>query len=73
MQVPDDELMRLPVFRYYFPVADRFGRPISAYRMVTGYEFLKLTGLDPTKRDRFYNDEHFRRVQPELDRALSIA
>ena len=41
------EVMKLPVFRYYFPVADEYGRPISAYRMVTGNEFLKITGIDP--------------------------
>lgn len=66
----ESEAMKLPIFRYYFPVADRHGRPVSAYRMVTGDEFLKLTGINPVKRDRFDNDAQFMRVQPELYRAL---
>lgn len=69
----ESEAMKLPIFRYYFPVADEYGRPMSAYRMVTGDEFLKITGIDPLKCDRFVNYEHFRRVQPELYRALRTA
>ena len=69
----ESEAMKLPIFRYYFPVADRHGRPVSAYRMVTGDEFLKLTGINPVKRDRFKDERHFMSVQPELYRALSIA
>ena len=71
--MPKSEAMKLPIFRYYFPVADEHGRPVSCYRMVTGDEFLKLTGINPVKRDRFDNDAHFMRVQPELYRALRTA
>lgn len=66
------EVMKLPIFRYYYHVADEYGRPISAYRMVTGNEFLKITGIDPLV-NRFKDEEHFRRVQPELYRALRTA
>ena len=69
----DSEAMKLPIFRYYFPVADRYGRPISSYRMVTGDEFLKLTEIYPIERDRIENDERLKRAQPELCRALCIA
>lgn len=66
------EAMKLPIFRYYYPVADEYGRPISAYRMVTGDEFLKITGIHPL-HNRFADNEHFRRAQPELYRALRTA
>lgn len=71
--MPDSELMKLPIFRYYFPVADRYGRPVSSYRMVTGHEFLKLTGIYPIERYRIENDERLKRAQPELYRALRTA
>ena len=70
--MPKSEAMKLPIFRYYFPVADEHGRPVSCYRMVTGHEFLKITGIDPLV-NRFKDEEHFRRVQPELYRALRTA
>lgn len=66
------ELMQLPVFRYYYSVADENGFPVSRYRKITGDEFLKITGIHPLD-NRFTNNEHFRRVQPELYRALRTA
>ena len=71
--MPESELMKLPIFRYYFPVADRYGRPVSAYRMVTGDEFLEMTEIYPIERDRIETDERLKRAQPELCRALRIA
>ena len=71
MQVPEDELMRLPVFRYYYSVADKNGFPVSRYRMVTGNEFLKITGIHPLRRP--ISKEQLITAQPELYRASCVA
>lgn len=68
--MPKSEAMKLPIFRYYFPVADKYGSPISCYRMVTGYEFLKITGFHPF--DRKLTKEQLMKSQPELYRALYL-
>ena len=71
MQVPEDELMQLPVFRYYYSVADKNGLPVSRCRLVTGYEFLKITGFHPF--DRELTEEQLMKAQPELYRASRVA
>ena len=40
-----------PIFRYYYPVADKNGNAVSRYRMVNRPEFKRLTGIDPIDND----------------------
>ena len=68
--MPKSEAMKLPIFRYYFPVADEHGRPVSCYRMVTGHEFLKITGIHPFERK--LTKKQLMESQPELYRALYV-
>ena len=70
MSIPD--LMELPIFRYYYSVADKNGFPVSRYRNVNRQEFKRLTGIDPLNNTLVGTPAH-RAAQPELYRALSIA
>ena len=70
--MPTSKVMGLPIFRYYYSVADKNGFPVSRYRNVDRQEFKRLTGIDPLNNNLVGTPAH-RAAQPELYRALSIA
>lgn len=62
-----------PIFRYYYPVADKNGNAVSRYRMVNRPEFKRLTGIDPIINNDLVGSDSHKAAQPELYRALGIA
>jgi hypothetical protein len=61
-----------PIFRYYYPVADKNGNAVSRYRMVNRQEFERLTGIDPLNNSSV-GSPAYKAAQPDLYRALGIA
>ena len=61
-----------PIFRYYYPVADKNGNAVRRYRMVNRPEFKRLTGIDPIDNDLVGSDR-YKAAQPDVYRVLGIA